>query len=67
MKRRTLQRKMSRVKKTEARLLKALQSNRDVRGNIFDVPTVKRAMKLHNTALRLDQNAMPLKHPFSHR
>lgn len=67
MKRRTRRKKLSRVRKTERQLLKALRSRQDVRGNIFEDPRVKRAMRKHNEALRLDERGMPLKHPFRRR
>jgi hypothetical protein len=53
MKGKTLKKALSNVKKSEARLLKLLRRNEDIRGNIFEVPSVKRAMKLHDKALKI--------------
>jgi hypothetical protein len=53
-KRRTLKKQIGRAKKTEKQLLKAMKANADTRGNVFQVPAVKRAMKLHDKALKFE-------------
>jgi hypothetical protein len=53
-KRRIKKKALGRVHKTEKQLLKAMRANSGVRGNLFAVPSVKRAMKKHDEALRIE-------------
>lgn len=53
-KKRTTKKAQNRAKKAERALLKAMHANRHVRGNIYDVPAVKRRMKKLDEALRID-------------
>jgi hypothetical protein len=52
LKKRTQKKWRNAVKKTESQLLKTIKANVDVRGNIYAVPSVKRAMKRHSKALK---------------
>jgi hypothetical protein len=51
MKKRIVRKKLGRAKRTENALLKAMRRHHDVRGNLFLVPEVKRAMKKHDESL----------------
>jgi len=51
--RRTRKKQLARVRKTEAKLLETMRRNEHVRGNIYDVPEVKRAMKKHDESLMM--------------
>jgi hypothetical protein len=57
-KRRIKKKALGRVKKTEKQLLKAMRANSGVRGNLYAVPAVKRALKKHGEALQLDDKSL---------
>jgi hypothetical protein len=54
-KRRQVKKAVGRAKKTESQLLRAINANNATRGNVFHVPAVKRAMKLHDKALKIEK------------
>jgi hypothetical protein len=53
MKRRIRKKKIGRAKHTEKALLKAIRRNEHVRGNVFSVPEVKKAMRRHDESLMI--------------
>lgn len=53
-KRRMQKKALGRVNKTQKQLLKAIKSVNNSRLGLFDNPRIKRAMKKHDEALRMD-------------